>query len=202
MRLERSDAAEEWLVRSLATAERELPDASGRAMLFAVFGRGRVLPPCVGKGITAENLLDQIGLLGGPCSCMIKEENPGVDLLFAWDWDATAEALAASESDSRLLRPQDSDEEETGAAVPAVALGGSDSVASAAAAEPAVLAAPIGAVQLAAPSLSAEAGGESEDIGWYSSRQVQRFGVALFLVAVIVVALGSVFLRKHRHDSA
>ena len=99
VKIDRSDKAEAWLVRPLATVERDLPEAVGQPMVFAAYGRGRVLPPCIGKGITAENLLEQLMFLAGACSCTVKDQQPGVDLLFRWDWDATAERLAAGQED-------------------------------------------------------------------------------------------------------
>jgi hypothetical protein len=61
-------------------------------MAFAVFGRGRALFPLIGAGITAENIRDEHArFLIGPCTCKVKEQNPGVDLLFAADWTAPAD---------------------------------------------------------------------------------------------------------------
>ena len=65
-------------------------------MIFAVFGRGRALPPFVGKGITRDNLLECVYFLTGTCSCTVKDQNPGMDLLFASDWWSVAEKLAST----------------------------------------------------------------------------------------------------------
>ena len=51
------------------------------AFLFA-------LPPLIGKGINAR-MIDQIaGFVTGACSCQVKAQNPGTDLLIQKDWDA------------------------------------------------------------------------------------------------------------------
>jgi hypothetical protein len=71
------------------------PDLAERSdvMLFPVFGRGRALLPLIGAGITEKNIYDAAAFLVGPCSCEIKEQNPGFDLLLSADWDGL---LAAS----------------------------------------------------------------------------------------------------------
>ncbi|HLH29106.1 MAG TPA: hypothetical protein VKW77_09320, partial [Acidimicrobiales bacterium] len=55
---------------------------------FPVFGRGRVLWGLAGRGLTADNIGESGVFLTGACSCEAKELNPGVDLLFAADWEA------------------------------------------------------------------------------------------------------------------
>ena len=93
----RSDEAEQWLIRSLMTVESDLPELADEPMVFAMYGRGRALEPYVGKGIDADNLTDVVMFLGSACSCTVKEMNPGSDLLFKWNWDTTAEVLAADD---------------------------------------------------------------------------------------------------------
>ena len=95
------DGGERWLARMLMGVEPGLDEFAQEAMVFPVYGRGRALPPCIGKGISAENLRDAILFMAGPCSCMIKDQNPGVDLLMRCDWEAASEQLAAMESESQ-----------------------------------------------------------------------------------------------------
>ncbi|GEM_PF-5275838 len=94
LRVERSDPAEEWLIRFLMKVQPDLEELADKPMVFFCFGRGRVTPPYVGAGITTENLFNELMFLAGDCSCLIKEANPGVDLLMCWDWDSTALAMA------------------------------------------------------------------------------------------------------------
>lgn len=98
VKVARSDAAEKWLVDSLLSLESDLTSAEFAAapMIFAVLGRGRALPPFVGKGITRDNLLECVYFLTGACSCTVKDQNPGMDLLFATDWWSVAEKLAST----------------------------------------------------------------------------------------------------------
>jgi hypothetical protein len=97
VKVSRSDKAEKWLVDSLMRMEADLPELADQPMIFFFYGRGRAMWPYVGKGITVYNLAGEAQFLGGPCSCMVKDGNPGVDLLMRWDWDATAEAMASKD---------------------------------------------------------------------------------------------------------
>lgn len=96
VKVARTDATEKWLVDMLLSLESDLtsPEFAAQPMIFAVFGRGRALPPFVGKGITRDNLLECVYFLTGACSCTVKDQNPGMDLLFATDWWSVAEKLA------------------------------------------------------------------------------------------------------------
>jgi hypothetical protein len=97
LKVSRGDAKEAWLVRMLMRADRDLDEVAERPMVFPVYGRARALPPCIGEGITRENLLhEQFGLrfLAGPCSCEVKDGNPGTDLLTSIDWPRVAADMA------------------------------------------------------------------------------------------------------------
>lgn len=83
-----------WLLKSLMAVESDLYDFVAEPMVFVVYGRGRALPPFIGKGITPTNLVDIAEFITGACSCTVKEQNPGVDLLLAYDWQSAAAALA------------------------------------------------------------------------------------------------------------
>jgi hypothetical protein len=80
------DGSEPSLVEMLLHSESDLADRAD-PMVFPVFGRGRALLPLVGAGITAENVRDSATFLVGPCSCQVKELNPGFDLLLKDEWD-------------------------------------------------------------------------------------------------------------------
>ena len=97
VKVTRSDAAEQWLVRSLMAMEPDLGELTEHPMIFFAYGRGRAMPPYVGKGINPDNLAAEIQFLGSACSCVVKEQNPGVDLLMHWDWEAAADAMAAND---------------------------------------------------------------------------------------------------------
>ena len=93
MVVDRESQEEKWFVRSLLAMEPEL-EKEARPMVFLVYGRARALLPYIGKGITRENLLREIEFVSGACSCTVKEQNPGIDLLVRYDWESAAAALA------------------------------------------------------------------------------------------------------------
>jgi hypothetical protein len=70
----------------LLSTEPDLPFIKA-PMAFPVFGRGRVLYALVGKGIKKKLIEETCNSVIGWCSCTIKEDNPGADLLFAADWE-------------------------------------------------------------------------------------------------------------------
>jgi hypothetical protein len=98
VRVARTDPAEAALVQLLLHTE---PDLSQRQepMVFPVFGRGRVLYALVGPGISASNLREAAVFLTGACSCRVKQENPGIDLLL------TIGATAAAAVSARPAEP-------------------------------------------------------------------------------------------------
>ncbi len=87
LRIARGDPAESafiaFLLKMRGTRD---PADPVRPVVFPVFGRGRVLCAIEGKEIE-EDLRDAAVFLTGPCSCELKEMNPGADLLITADWD-------------------------------------------------------------------------------------------------------------------
>jgi hypothetical protein len=102
LRLDRGDAAEAVFLGALLGCDRDLvppPDEALKPIAIPVFGRGRALYAFLGAGIAAP-LLREAGLfLTGPCSCQVKVQNPGVDLLISFDWDAHVTARSKSDRD-------------------------------------------------------------------------------------------------------
>lgn len=62
-------------------------------MLFGIFGRFKALEPLLGKGISEENILLMIDYLKAECSCLIKDDLPGTDILFTDRWENPEPAL-------------------------------------------------------------------------------------------------------------
>ncbi len=62
-------------------------------MLFGVFGRFKALEPLLGRGISEENISLMIDYLSAECSCLIKDDLPGTDILFTDKWDNPQPAL-------------------------------------------------------------------------------------------------------------
>jgi hypothetical protein len=88
LRVKRNDPAEAALVAMLTHLEDDLGSYAQEPMAFPVFGRGRGLEPLIGAGVTPRNAMEQAGYLCGACSCEVKEQNPGMDLLMAANWDS------------------------------------------------------------------------------------------------------------------
>lgn len=86
VRVKRDDPQEKFLVDCLLNSEPDLRDFT-EPMAFPVFGRGRVLYALVGKGIATSTIRSASSFIVGPCSCQVKEQNPGFDLLLKCDWD-------------------------------------------------------------------------------------------------------------------
>lgn len=86
LRVPRKSADEAALVATLIGSEPDLAERND-PMVFPIFGRGRALWALIGPGITAKNIYDSAAFLVGPCSCEVKEQNPGFDLLLFVDWE-------------------------------------------------------------------------------------------------------------------
>ncbi|MBY0233137.1 MAG: hypothetical protein K2W96_27960 [Gemmataceae bacterium] len=103
LRVRRDDPAEAVLVKQLLDLDDALAGAGG-PMAFPVFGRGRVLCGLVGDGLSADEIASSSKYLCGSCSCTVKNDSPGRDLLMEADWP-------------RLLMMEDAEEKERPAPV-------------------------------------------------------------------------------------
>jgi hypothetical protein len=102
VRLARSNPAERMLVNLLLNWNTNLL-AEKEVMLFPIFGRGRVVPPAIGEEIHPEAIREMAEFLTGPCSCEVKEMNPGYDLLLAANWNSLGDYQAQMLSESLPL---------------------------------------------------------------------------------------------------
>lgn len=91
LRVSRDDVKEKVFVQMLLATEPGL-DEVDEPMVFPIFGRGRVLYALVGQGIKAETIEEAAAFLIGKCSCQVKDQNPGTDLLLTANWTAMAQA--------------------------------------------------------------------------------------------------------------
>ena len=57
-------------------------------MLFPVFGRARALASMKGSTIDLDLIEETSRFLCGACSCQVKAQNPGFDLLAMAQWDS------------------------------------------------------------------------------------------------------------------
>lgn len=84
LRIAKNDPAEAALIAMLQNSETGLE----APVVFPIFGRGRALWAMAGKGLTPDNIAEAAMFLIGACSCEAKDLNPGLDLLFAADWES------------------------------------------------------------------------------------------------------------------
>ena len=94
----RNDANERFFVQMLQNLGEQAGLRAG-PIVFPIFGRGRALTALDGRSLRAEAIQEICEFLCGECSCGIKGQVPGVDLLMAVDWDAKL-ASAAIGTDS------------------------------------------------------------------------------------------------------
>lgn len=90
--LSRKSKEELHFVSMLLNVEDDLKGIQ-EPMVFGVFGRFKALEPLLGKGITEENIGLMIDFLTAECSCLIKDDLPGTDILFTDKWDNPQPAL-------------------------------------------------------------------------------------------------------------
>ncbi|MBG29268.1 MAG: hypothetical protein CMI31_04610 [Opitutae bacterium] len=82
----RKDPAEEIFVSMLLNHSRRMRTQADQPIAIPIFGRGRVLEGMIGKDITLEHSRGAASYLCSACSCQVKEENPGLDMLMAVKW--------------------------------------------------------------------------------------------------------------------
>lgn len=94
--VDRNDPREAFLVDALLNSESDLRDYD-QPLAFPVFGRGRVLYALVGKGIQSDTIRAASSFIVGPCSCQVKDQNPGFDLLMNVPWEKAIGSTLISE---------------------------------------------------------------------------------------------------------
>ena len=84
--IEPDDAKETFFREMLLNTESDLKDFKD-PIAIPIYGRGRTYFALVGPGITADNIADNCNFICGACSCEVKRDNPGQDLLLAANWN-------------------------------------------------------------------------------------------------------------------
>jgi hypothetical protein len=67
----------------------------GEPLLAPIFGRGRVLGAWPASEMGDEQIEEATLFLLGACSCQVKSQNPGWDLLLAVEWDRELQAIGS-----------------------------------------------------------------------------------------------------------
>jgi len=110
LHLNRDDTAEQPLIQMLAGPNQKI-DAATTSFAAAVFGRGRVLGAWPLADLDDASLEDACMFLVGRCSCRLKNENPGWDILMNVDWEKTladvkATFVSAPAANEQEVQPQ------------------------------------------------------------------------------------------------
>lgn len=90
--LSRNSPAESHFASLLLNVEDDLKGIR-EPMVFGIFGRFKALEPLLGRGISEENINLMIDFLTAECSCLVKDDLPGMDILFTDKWDNPQTAL-------------------------------------------------------------------------------------------------------------
>ena len=84
MLLDRNDPAEAVFVAMLTQG---IPaEFREKSVIVPVFGRGRMLQPLPASRMTEALILGGCNYLCGACSCQVKDQNPGLDIVVQEDW--------------------------------------------------------------------------------------------------------------------
>jgi hypothetical protein len=94
VRLQKDDAEEAIFRAMLLASEADLVEYQEQPIAVPIYGRGRTCFALVGKGIHADTIEENCRFLCDGCSCVIKQQNPGIDMLFAVNWDARVDGTA------------------------------------------------------------------------------------------------------------
>ncbi len=86
LEIDPQDPKESFLV-SLLSGLRLPAFEAGEPLLVPVFGRGRALEVIPARDLSARLMEELTIFLSGACSCQVKEQNPGFDLLINADWE-------------------------------------------------------------------------------------------------------------------
>ncbi len=82
----RDNPDEEIFIKMLLNHSPRMRSAGGEPIAVPVFGRGRVLEGMIGGDITLEHTRGASTYLCAACSCQVKEQNPGLDMLMTVRW--------------------------------------------------------------------------------------------------------------------
>lgn len=86
--LDATDPSEQAFVATLIANAAPALKSLDQPLIIPIFGRGRKIAPLPSTELTEAAILERATYLCGACSCQVKEQNPGADLLIHQDWAA------------------------------------------------------------------------------------------------------------------
>ncbi|MFK8114675.1 MAG: hypothetical protein AB8B91_20910 [Rubripirellula sp.] len=86
LEIDRDDDSESFLVQLFSGFHPQAFE-QGQPLVVPVFGRGRALEVIPAGDLNPRLMEDLTVFLSGACSCQVKDQNPGFDLLLTVDWD-------------------------------------------------------------------------------------------------------------------
>ncbi len=86
LEIDPSDPREAFLVSMLQSLNPQAV-SDGEALVAPVFGRGRALEVIPASDVTEVLVEDLTRFLSSACSCQVKEQNPGFDLVMSVNWN-------------------------------------------------------------------------------------------------------------------
>jgi hypothetical protein len=93
VRLRADDLAEQAFASLLRGSEPDLREFN-EPIAIPLYGRGRTYFALVGAGVTGTTVDENGQFLCGACSCQVKQDNPGLDMLMAVDWAEKVQGTA------------------------------------------------------------------------------------------------------------
>lgn len=91
LEVDRNDPAENFLMASFGLHQskgtKQGDNSAVSTVLVPVFGKGRVLDVLEAKRVDDDLIESLTRYLCAACSCQVKEQNPGFDLLLSTDWN-------------------------------------------------------------------------------------------------------------------
>lgn len=88
LRISRKNPSEKLFLQTLLNCSKKLKGIK-TPIIMPIFGRGRATFAYAAEGINKENIMNDGLYFVGPCSCEIKAQNPGFDILMNTAWDKT-----------------------------------------------------------------------------------------------------------------
>ncbi len=86
LEIDRADSREQYLIRQLSGFQAEA-FANDEPLIIPVFGRGRALEVIPASQLNDDLIHNLTEFLCAACSCQVKEQNPGFDLLLSTNWN-------------------------------------------------------------------------------------------------------------------